>query len=66
MIEHVEGAALVHKVEAFAEKMLRLANQADEAGALAVELTARDAGEALLALLDVLEHGRNTVELRTI
>lgn len=66
MVEHVEGVETSNMVAAFAGAMMNLANQSEEAGNQAVAITARDAAEALLALLDVLEHSRRTVGLRTV
>lgn len=66
MIEHVEWRETSNLVAAFAGAMMHLADTSSDVGNQPVALAARDAAEALLALLDVLEHGRRTVELRTV
>ncbi|KQT81082.1 hypothetical protein [Methylobacterium sp. Leaf466] len=65
-IEGVEVEDLARTVGEFAETMLDLGNHAALAGMRDVEITARDAAEGLLALLDVLAHRERTVPLRTI
>lgn len=64
--DFIEGFELPGCVEAFAQALLELGNVAQAEGRRDVEVTARDAAEGLLALLDVLEHRRRTVELRTV
>lgn len=66
MIERAEGSETSNMVAAFAGAMTHLAEQSEDVGNRPVAVTARDAAEALLALLDVLEHGRRTVALRTV
>lgn len=53
-------------VEAFAIALIELGSTARRDGVRSVQVTAQDAGEALLALLDVIEHRRRTVEVRTL
>jgi len=65
-IEYIEWEELPRFVEIFAGTMLELANQSERAGMRDIELTARDAAEGLLSLLDVLLHRERTVPLRTV
>lgn len=53
--KHMDGHELARRIADFAMEMAALADRAGNMGVRAVELTAQDAADAALALLDVLE-----------
>ena len=64
MADHVDGRDLPHIIEAVANMLMSLANEAESRDAQAIALVSRDAVEALFVVLDTLA-GPNCEALAT-